>query len=492
MKSPLRLLTLSLLGAGLLHAKPALAQVPYAHQTSVSGDILDQLSTIDGVTVTEGVAEDDSYRLFYLTFDQPADHHAPDAERFEQRLVLLHRDADAPLILHTQGYNVSSYPRPIPLANNLSANELRVEHRFFTPSRPASGNWDLLNIEQAAADLHRVSQAFHSVYTAPWISTGASKGGMTALYFRRFYPNDVDATLALVAPNSFGQRDRRYVPFLNSVGDAACRRRMRNYQKAVLSRRDDMVGLAEEWSELTGLTFDAMPHGASQALDYAVAETYFAFFQYAGVDFCEYVPLPSASDEELFEFLTILGTIDFTTDQVLEIFQPWFVQSTRQLGYPHLNTGHLRRLLEHDPNDYGPYTLGVDDGGFDWWAMVDMFYWVGFKAKNVMLIYGESDPWTAAAFQLFHKPARRDAYTYTVPGGNHGANVSLLVGDDKTDAIETLERWAGTSWTESAPLARGVIRSAPEWLPPVKTALSVAERRERIDALIRREQAALR
>ena len=41
---------------------------------------------------------------------------------------------------------------------------------------------------------------------------------MTSVYHRRFYPDDVDATVAYVAPISFGAPDDRYIDFLANVG----------------------------------------------------------------------------------------------------------------------------------------------------------------------------------------------------------------------------------------------------------------------------------
>jgi hypothetical protein len=40
-----------------------------------------------------------------------------------------------------------------------------------------------------------------------WVNTGASKGGMTSVYHRRFFPNDLDANVAYVAPLSYSQED---------------------------------------------------------------------------------------------------------------------------------------------------------------------------------------------------------------------------------------------------------------------------------------------
>ena len=168
-------------------------------------DIADRLAAIEGMTVTELPDAEEGYRAFMLNFDQPADHNHPTGERFEQRMLLMHLDTEAPMVFHTHGYSLWTFPFTTGFPYPMAANELRVEHRFFQDSRPASGDWSLLTIEQAAADHHRIVEAIRPIYdTGSWISTGASKGGMTATYHRRFYPNDVDATVAQAAHHRRG------------------------------------------------------------------------------------------------------------------------------------------------------------------------------------------------------------------------------------------------------------------------------------------------
>ena len=73
-----------------------------------------------------------------------------------------------------------------------------------------------------------------------WLTTGASKGGMTATYHRRFFPKDVDGTVAYVAPNDVvNKEDSAYDRFLTNVGtDTTCRDHLRGLQRALLTHRD--------------------------------------------------------------------------------------------------------------------------------------------------------------------------------------------------------------------------------------------------------------
>jgi hypothetical protein len=69
---------------------------------------------------------------------------------------------------------------------------------------------------------------------------------MTSLFHRRFYPDDVDATVAHVAPldypaDAVQDPDSRYIRFLEQVGtDPACRQRLKDFQNLALARRAAM------------------------------------------------------------------------------------------------------------------------------------------------------------------------------------------------------------------------------------------------------------
>jgi PS-10 peptidase S37 len=180
-------------------------------------DLEGKLRCIPGLTVE--VAPDagvPGYTRYNLRLQQPADHDAPQAGDFPMRLTLLHAESSKPLVLSTSGYGLSSGRTELTRA--FAANQLSYEHRFFGPSRPMPADWTKLTIRQAAADAHRIAEAFHWLYPGRWVNTGASKGGMTSVYHRRFHPCDVDATVAYVAPVTLGTLDPAYPAFLAQAG----------------------------------------------------------------------------------------------------------------------------------------------------------------------------------------------------------------------------------------------------------------------------------
>src|SRR5688572_9391383 len=189
--------------------------------------IEDKLAALDGVTVTAGVTDREGYQFFVLQFEQPVDHADPDGPKFQQRVALMHRSETIPMVALTSGYWDYYGETLYELTGLLGANQVSIEHRFFGDSRPEPADWSKLTIEQMANDQHRIIQELRRIYGAAFLTTGGSKGGMTAIYHRRFFPDDVEGTVPYVAPISFGAPDDRYVPFLDTLGPPTCRNAVR-------------------------------------------------------------------------------------------------------------------------------------------------------------------------------------------------------------------------------------------------------------------------
>src|SRR5262249_34416694 len=160
-----------------------------------------------------------------------------------QRLTVLHRDCSAPAIVYNSGYWVSPRGGRTELTRLVGGNQISMEHRYFADSRPVPTDWQKLTVAQAAADQHDVIAAFGGLYKGHFLTTGASKGGMTSIFPRRFYPDDVDGTVAYVAPIDYASdaqqnANNRFFQFLEHVGtDATCRQNLKNLQQLILSRR---------------------------------------------------------------------------------------------------------------------------------------------------------------------------------------------------------------------------------------------------------------
>lgn len=425
---------------GLSAATPALAG-----PESVQADILDQLKQVPGLTVvSEQPPPAPGYRFFYLTYRQPADHLNSQGATFEQRFQLLHKATDRPMVLHTTGYYMTErFFRSEP-TRLIDGNQISVEQRFFLPSRPDPADWTKLNIWQAATDHHRIVNALKPIYSTKWISTGASKGGMTSVYHRRFYPRDVDGVVAYVAPNdAVNDSDGAYDSFFTTVGnDAACRAALDNLQQEALNRRTDLVNRYEALVAEQGLHFTRVFGSADKAFEMTILDTAWAFWQFSGQSNCGTVPTSAASTDEIFDWIHGIADWTFYTDEGIIPYSPYYYQAATQLGAPALKFKHLRGL-RHYPGLYqANSSLPAElKSRHDAWPMLDIDRWVSKSSSQMLFVYGANDPWGAEAFH----PSSRDSYTYTAPGTNHGANIAALKPADGAAATATLQRWAGVS-----------------------------------------------
>ena len=426
----------SLLAFGLASAQV----LAVASVVSAAPDIKDRIAALPGVRIisetTSGTA-----RAFVLGIQQPADHRKPRGVRFEQRFSLLHKDDSKPMVLHTTGYNLPGTISASEPARLVDGNQLSVEQRFFTPSRPAPADWDDLNIWQAANDHHRIVLAFKKIYHARWLSTGASKGGMTSIYHRRFFPRDVDATIAYVAPNDVVNDRDVYGEFIRNVGnDPTCNRRLEGVQRQILQHRDEIVTRLEA----KGYTYEQFGN-AHRALEVLVLDTPFTFWQYGTQEQCALVPGAGASVDDLWTFMDKTVGWDFYTDAGVAPYAPYYHQAGTQLGWPEADESAVRDLLRYPgvsvPRSMVPSEISFPR--FDRFAMRDIDSWVRYQGSRLLFVNGQNDPWSAEPFRL--GPGTRDSLSFSVPGGNHGANIAKLPEKERLAATAAVQRWAGVS-----------------------------------------------
>ncbi len=419
-----------------------------APDTSVAplGDILVELRAIPGLEVEERTTMLAGYRFFVMGYDQPVDHQNPAGARFKQRMTLLHRDYAAPVVAQNSGYSVSTRGFRSQVTNLIDGNQLSMEHRYFSPSRPEPADWTKLTIEQAAGDQHRITQALKvRIYRdSKWITTGASKGGMTSLFHRRFFPGDVDGTVAYVAPLDYpadmvASPTNRYFQFLEAVGtDPTCRQKLKDFQNAALARRAAIKTRMAKTATFTAIL------GEDRALEFAVEELPFIFWQYGSQSDCAQIPGTGATDDAVFTFLDDTVSVASYGDEDVLDFLPYYHQSATQLGYPAADESYLVGLMYPGGDTAAAYvptsipTPPYDNGV----AMEDIQSWIETSGAQIMLIYGQNDPWTAGAVSLGNAT---DSFKFIAPGGNHGSSIGSLTQADQTVAVDAVLRWAGVT-----------------------------------------------
>jgi hypothetical protein len=429
-----------------VHARPfpaATLQAPAAAQAVQASPVLARLQQVPGVLDVKPLPQGprvpaDSYDL---TFEQAVDHRNPSGAKFQQHVFLTHVGFDRPVLLGTEGY-VARGPAGGELQRMLGSNTVTVEHRYFGRSVPSPLDWTYLTVRQSADDLHAVFAALKAVYPGKWVSTGASKGGQTSLFYKCYYPEDMDAVVAYVAPVNLAQEDPRANRLMETIGDEASRKRLRDFQLAMFDREDEVLPLVKAEADKKKLTFGL---GLAAAYEYGVLEHPYAFWQY-GTSPSE-IPAQDAPAEVLAAHYNKVGALYYYSDQGKKQFEPFMYQAFVEIGYYNYDTtpftGHMKALK--NPTN----AVLCPDGAkivYDPTTMAFVYDFLRYKADRVIYIYGELDMWSSTQMQLL---GRTDAVKFLVAGAHHGAHVANFSPEQKEQFYSTMERWLGMKLTRS-------------------------------------------
>ncbi|MFE2362736.1 aminopeptidase [Streptomyces virginiae] len=428
---------------GTMGAAGSTAQAATAAEPAAAADIKDQILGIPGMSLIEEKPYP-GYRFFVLNYEQPVDHRRPWKGTFKQRLTLLHKDVSRPSVFFTSGYNVNTSPRRSEPTTIVDGNQVSMEYRFFTPSRPDAANWANLDIWQAASDQHRIFTALKKIYKKNWLATGGSKGGMTATYYERFYPRDMDGVVAYVAPNDVvNKEDSAYDRFFAKVGTKECRDRLNAVQREALVRREPLEAKYAAAAAENGWTFTTVGN-LDKAYEAVVLDYVWAFWQYSLLADCASLPAAAtATDQEIWDSIDAISGFSAYTDQGLETYTPYYYQAGTQLGSPDIKQPHLGSLSRYGyqpPRNFVPRDIPMT---FQPGAMADVDKWVRDNAHQMLFVYGQNDPWGAEPFRIGY--GARDSYVMIAPGANHGANVAKLLDGEKALATAKILQWAGVA-----------------------------------------------
>jgi hypothetical protein len=420
----------------------------------VAPDLLTMLRALPNVSdATEQTTASPSFRYIVVHFIQPVDHADPESATFLQEVSLLHKDIGSPLIVWTSGYDDYYRDQPVELTGLLDANQISIEHRYFGTSRPEPADWTKLTIDQMAADEHAIVNALRTIYAGAAISAGASKGGMTATYYRRYFPDDVDGTVPYVAPMSFGAPDPRYPAFVAALGPSACHQAVRDVAIELITNRRAAIEIrASAQAAANGYQYSRIQLGP--AVESAIEGLEWSFWQYFGISNCPDVPAVTASDDRMFGFLDAISEIHSGDDDQVARFEPYFYQSDWQLGYPDDGTDYLKPYYLYGPADYaGALPVGVPapiyDGGA---AMHDVDGFVEQSGARLLFVYGQWDPWTGGAYAL---GGASDSLELVQAEGTHYAHLTALAPSDTAAALAKLASWTGVTPTSSMRLQPG-------------------------------------
>lgn len=400
----------------------------------------EKLSALKGVSHVEPLPSKLYAEKYVVRFLQQLDPKDPSSGSFCQRVIVCHVGYDRPTVLVTEGYGAAYALHPNyqeELSRLLDANVVFVEYRYFLDSTPDPLDWKYLTAENSAYDLHHINEAFRTLYPNKWISTGISKGGQTTLLYRAFFPDDVDFSVAYVAPLNRAAEDGRHEPFLRKVGTKKERKAIRQFQLEVLKRKPEMVALLDTFCQQKAFEFRIpMP----EVLDYCVLEYPFALWQWGTKT--SLIPPLSSDTETLFKHLMRISSPDYFSEG-----QPtlsFFVQAARELGYYGYDTKPFRKYLTIQSSEgyldriMLPKEL-VGKIEFDPSLYHKIYNYLKENDPKLICIYGEVDPWSATHVPVFK--GKINEQVYFQPGGSHLSRISNMPEEIREKIMNQIRKW---------------------------------------------------
>lgn len=392
---------------------------------------------------------------YELQFQQPVDHTDPGRGVFRQKALLSVVDEAAPMVLQTTGYEVGSYASD--LSRLFEVNQLDLEHRFFDTSSPPRSALDTLSLMQSAADAHRVVEALRPLFPGRWVGTGYSKGGVTAVAHRRFYPCDVDATVPYSAPFVAGLADERFLPWLETLGGeayAGCRQLFFDVDRELISRLDEFAPQLQGSYLRVG--------GPDRAVWMVTGPQYWGLFQAGMQDDPRYGCGALASADRTAWVRERVQRAEAYADQLLEggPYSAYYHQTLSELGAPARTRRHLSQFgVPRLPAQAELLVPPEEKPVFEPRANADLVRWVEREGERLLFLYGTFDPWTAGAVTV---PGARDSSMVMHPGGDHGVSVLDLAPAERRAVIERLERWLKVGRRQGVGLRASDVRTYRE------------------------------
>lgn len=401
----------------------------------------EKLKAISHITEIKPLESTEFAEKYVTYFTQPLDHDHPELGNFRQRVIVSHIGFDRPTVIVTEGYGAAYalYPRyREELSKLFSTNMIFVEYRYFLESTPEPRNWKYLTAESSADDLHAIRNAFKTIYPGKWIATGISKGGQTSMLYRTFYPEDVDITVPYVGPLCYGVEDGRHEPFLRQVGTEEERRKIEDFQLEVLKRKATLLPRFEKHCAEKKYEFFG---SVEEIYDYSVLEYSFAFWQWGTP--VSTIPANDATDDEIYKhFMDISEPSYFAKGGGNESF---FIQAARELGYYGYDVKPFKKYLSiKSSKGYLKRLMLPADGKdikFDKTLGKKITKFLKKNDPKMVFIYGEIDPWSAAAVTWLDTSKKKNMHIFVEPRGSHKARINTLPENMKQEAISIIKRW---------------------------------------------------
>ena len=457
---------------------------PEPPSTTPFGDLLakvENVASFEAFTPEKDlVGYTECYKVF---FNQPIDHENPSAGAMKQKAFIYFKGFDRPTVMYTGGYNVPDYRKDaicnLDISSNMDANLIVVEHRYFGDSKNLSDTkWDYLTIEQAAADHHAIFEPLKKILPKEWISTGTSKDGMTSLFYRYFYPDDMTVTTAFCSPFMTSLYYKPVGTYLDSESGSDAERD--NMHKICFKLYEDWghgglyntyIQMCKDYNEqlkaLHPEQTEPWFQGDMDTYLYALQEFFFGQFSYYTADERALnIPSADADTEVILDYIYFRDVLTqndlwkYDSPMMKPVDEedfywkdrddyPYYIQTAKQLGQLTYDFSRYESLnnLGQNPN---PSALFDQDcwlyDTYDNSRIVDMREnFIPNTDCPILFYYAKNDPWTGA------RPDKINKNTSIMLIGERGVhnqdfnNPEHFSQDDRQQIMDFLARYVDYS-----------------------------------------------
>ncbi|MDC8002889.1 S28 family serine protease [Aureisphaera galaxeae] len=378
---------------------------------------------------------DENYEIW---FKQPVDHNDASKGTFLQKVYLGFENESLPVFVELQGYGIFS-EKAGELANHYRGNQLTVEHRYFNYSRPKEIDWNTLTVENAAKDQAIIINAIRkAIYpNAKFITTGISKGCQTTMAHRRYFPNNVDASVCYVGPLNYQREDPRVYSFLANVGTAEERTQIKAFQELCFQNRGALLQILKDTAKERGMSWE---FGEENALDYSILEYSFAFWQWGAKT--SSIPSSNATPAEIYKHLIDVVGYGFFESKSVESLQPYFWAALTEQGIYGYETAPFKEYMGTE--EVLKFDWAFPDGitkEYNLKPMQEIKSFLDTSAEKMLFIYGEYDAWSATAVDLVNGAEKRELYKFVKEKGDHTTRIKTFSEEDRVRIYSIIDSW---------------------------------------------------
>jgi hypothetical protein len=191
------------------------------------------------------------------------------------------------------------------------------------------------------------------------------------------------------------------------------------------------------------------PELAPLYLEYVIEYFDWAFWQYYGAFYCNRVPTAASTDDAFFDFIDDFSGLSSPSpggdSQIMSDGALYYEWLTEQ-GFALQIGAHIEQLLvepsakETMEESFRAQFPEVALPPYNGTVTADVRRWVRDEAAEMLLIYGQFDPWSGGAMET---PVKPTSGRYFVPMATHGASIMGLGLADRTAALAHATRMFG-------------------------------------------------